>query len=62
MRQDKHIAFIMGYLRAGGAERVISMLANYFVNRGYRVSVVYLDDKKDFYSLDDKIEKHQVIY
>ncbi|MFP4046229.1 MAG: glycosyltransferase family 4 protein [Bacteroidales bacterium] len=62
MRHDKHIAFITGYLRAGGAERVISMLANYFVNCGYRVSVVYLDDKKDFYSLDDKIEKHQVIY
>lgn len=58
----KHIAFIAGYLRAGGAERVLSVLANHFVNINFKVSVIYLDDKKDFYMLDEKIKKHQIEY
>lgn len=55
-KNKKKIVFIIGYMSNGGAERVVSVLANNFVNRGYKVSILaILGDKKD-YELDDNIE------
>ena len=39
-RGKKHIAFYIGSLRKGGAERVFLNLAQYFLSRGYRVTMV----------------------
>ena len=39
MRQ-LHIAMLIGSLTKGGAERVLVNLADYFVNSGYRVTMV----------------------
>ncbi|MFO8236562.1 MAG: glycosyltransferase family 4 protein [Bacteroidales bacterium] len=58
----RHIAFVISCLKGGGAERVISGLANYFVNLDYKVSVIYLDKHKDFYFLDEKINRYQIEY
>ena len=37
---DRHIAFYIGSLKKGGAERVFVNLAAYFLSRGYRVTMV----------------------
>ena len=37
---EKHIAFYIGSLHKGGAERVFVNLAEYFRNEGYRVTMV----------------------
>jgi len=54
----KRITFVVGYLSAGGAERVISLLANALVASGYSVSFIYLKKKEDFYRLDKRVNKH----
>jgi len=45
-------------LGAGGAERVTVMLANFWADRGWRVSVLTVEDADaDFYTLDRRIER-----
>lgn len=45
-------------LKAGGAERVLSHLANYWVNNGKDISIVTTwSAEKDFYALDPKIRR-----
>lgn len=55
-RECKKIVFIIDGLGAGGAERVLSELANYFAENGKNVYVISLIDKEMFYSLTPKIE------
>ncbi|MBP1762977.1 MAG: glycosyl transferase, group 1 [Firmicutes bacterium] len=50
-----HIMFYYGTLQQGGAERVISSLANDFVKRGAEVSILVVDEKPSLYSLDARI-------
>ncbi|MBP2639412.1 MAG: hypothetical protein H6Q66_363 [Firmicutes bacterium] len=50
-----HIMFYYVSMRRGGAERVISSLANDFVRRGAEVSILVLDDQPSQYPLDDKV-------
>lgn len=46
---EKKICFLVNSLKIGGAERVISNLANHFVTQGYRVSVITpLREKKEY--------------
>src|SRR6056297_1186027 len=52
------ITFVTSYLAPGGAERVIALLANAFVDSGYFVSLVYFKKKDDFYSPDNRIDKY----
>lgn len=42
---NKHICFIIPSLSAGGAERVVSILANHFFSTNYRVSIVCLKNE-----------------
>ena len=57
-----HITFIISSLTSGGAERVITQLANYFVERGYTVSLITLaaPAAAPFYPLSDKIKLVQL--
>ena len=50
-----HIMFYYVSMRRGGAERVISSLANNFVSRGAEVSILVLDDQPSQYPLDEKV-------
>lgn len=51
------ITFVTSTLTSGGAERVISLLANNFAERGYDVEVIALTSiSPDFYTVDPKVK------
>lgn len=52
----KKIIFVINSLESGGAERVMSILANEFVNLNYEVSIISKVPKKPFYKLDQRIK------
>ena len=51
------ICFTVDTMNCGGAERVVSVLANKFVEMGHNVSIIMIsaNKKRSFYSLNDKI-------
>lgn len=51
----KTIAFVIGSLSSGGAERVISTLSNELVN-SYEVCIITFVEKKPFYPLDERVK------
>lgn len=50
------IALVIADLGAGGAERVLSILANEWINKGHSVNVILLAKGPSFYELDPRIE------
>ena len=59
-RNPIHIAFVIHSLRAGGAERVISLLGNSLINNPtYKISIITFTDQteKPFYKIDPKIRQ-----
>ena len=53
---SKRITFCIPSLGSGGAERVVSVLANKLTERGFDVSVLMLSHLKCQYRLDDRIK------
>ena len=51
----KKFSFFIGSMGKGGAERVISILANYYVTLGYEVDVIVLLANNVEYKLDKKV-------
>ncbi len=52
------IVFLVGSLRMGGAERVVSRLANYWAAQGHDVCVATIrEEASDFYELDSRIQR-----
>lgn len=49
------IAFVIGGMSRGGAERVISILANHYAELGWKVDIVMLLSNKVGYELNEKI-------
>jgi glycosyltransferase involved in cell wall biosynthesis len=56
----KKLAFITRNMKAGGAERVISQLANYFSQKGIQCIIVTLDKDEVFYQLDSSIKVYAI--
>ena len=56
MTEKLNIAFIVGSLNGGGAERVISEMANYWAKEGKNVSILALKREKPFYSLHPEVQ------
>jgi len=57
-RRDKNgmkTAFLYGSLSRGGAERVITSLANDFVERGNQVDIITLRDEEPGYQIDSRV-------
>ena len=50
------IAFFIGSMARGGAERVLSILANHYIEKGWEVEIVMLLKNKVGYDLADKIK------
>ncbi len=59
VERKKHIAFYIGSLHKGGAERVFVNLAEFFLEEGYRVTMVtqYKYPDKEEYSLPEEIKR-----
>lgn len=57
MEKKMHIAMLIGALTKGGAERVLVNLANYFVSRGYRVTMVTQYKRDNEYSLNPQVRR-----
>lgn len=55
MANINRLLFVVSQLSTGGAERVISILANNFALRGYEVHLVTFLDVPDAYILDSRI-------
>lgn len=53
----KHVAFYIGSLNKGGAERVFVNLAEYFAARGYRVTMITQYQKENEYALPDGVDR-----
>lgn len=57
MKKQMHIAMLIGALTKGGAERVLVNLADYFVSKGYRVTMVTQYEKENEYPLNDRVKR-----
>jgi len=57
VEREKHIAFYIGSLHKGGAERVFVNLAEYFRQEGYRVTMVTQYRKEEEYILPTGIAR-----
>ena len=59
VEEEKHIAFYIGSLHKGGAERVFVNLAEFFLKEGYRVTMVtqYQYPAKEEYALPAEIKR-----
>lgn len=60
MSSMERIVFVCLRLSEGGAERVISILANHFAEIGHPVETVLLLDEPIVYQLDDRIVVHRL--
>ncbi|MBY0158840.1 glycosyltransferase family 4 protein [Cytobacillus oceanisediminis] len=58
---SNRIAFIIGSMGKGGAERVISILANRYASKGWEVDILMLLDDKCDYSLSNSINLIPII-
>ena len=56
----KKLIFVTRNMKAGGAERVIAQLANYFSRIGIHCTIVTLDKEEIFYKLDSSINIYAI--
>lgn len=52
---NKNIVIVMPTLTSGGAERVISILANSWIKQGYQVTLILWNADNKFYTIDERI-------
>lgn len=55
MIKNNRIAFIIGTMKRGGAERVVSLLANYYIKKNWEVDIILLLGNEIEYELDPNI-------
>lgn len=57
-----HIAFVIATLGGGGAERVATLMADYWSERGYRISIVTFEpsDASSFYPLPAAVQTYRL--
>ncbi len=54
------LLFVIHSLKMGGAERVLSIMANHFANSGYEVDICVFEGEDIFYEIDKKIKIHDL--
>lgn len=58
-RQQPHLLIVIHSLRGGGAERVVADMSAWWIECGYKVSVVtQADADTDVYDLDPRVQRH----
>lgn len=50
------LLFVTANLGSGGAERVTSLLANQFCQKGYEVEIIFFRNRLVFYELDERVK------
>lgn len=50
------IVFVLPDMPGGGSERVVAMLANEYVKKGYQVAILLFAGKQTVYPLDERVE------
>ncbi|MEP3274901.1 MAG: glycosyltransferase family 4 protein [Stappiaceae bacterium] len=55
-----NICLVISGLPAGGAERIVTSLANYLVEEGKSVTLITFDSGKPYYPLDERINLRQL--
>lgn len=55
MINNKKIVFILGSMRRGGAERVVSIIANHYFQKAWKVDIILLLSGKCEYEINPKI-------
>lgn len=56
----KKVSFVITDMSSGGAERVMSLLANYFTSRGVETQILAIKSGKIVYPLDKRIQYHYI--
>lgn len=57
-RRCARVALVVSSLDAGGAERVISIMANHWAERGWDVSLITIESAaRDFYAIDPRVTR-----
>jgi len=51
------VTFIIGSLQSGGAERVLTTLANHWVQKGWDITILTFSSAKSFYELDSRVKR-----
>ncbi len=54
---QRRLTLVISTLAGGGAERVVTLLANAWADRGTEITVVTLDDSDPFYPLDPRVSR-----
>jgi len=57
VKENTHILFLLGSLRAGGAERVILQIAEHMVYKNYQVTFLHLNGNEHFYNVNNRINQ-----
>ncbi|HII4433465.1 glycosyltransferase [Clostridium perfringens] len=57
----RSITFIIGIMGNGGAERVVSILANYFINENIDINIITIYGDKIDYELDNRIKYYPIV-
>lgn len=61
LQNDSCLLFIIPALGSGGAERVITILANNFIQQGYNIILVALNHLKPAYAIDQRVSVHYLV-
>lgn len=56
----QRIVFVIPTMQSGGAERVVSIIANYWAAQNYQVHIISFDEKPSFFALNEKIKYHNL--
>lgn len=56
----KKVSFVITDMTSGGAERVMSLLANNFASRGIEIQILAIKSEKIVYPLDKRIRYHYI--
>ncbi|MGK5090836.1 glycosyltransferase family 4 protein [Deltaproteobacteria bacterium TL4] len=54
------IVFVISSLSAGGAERVMSTMANYWVEKGWAITIITFSNESSFYELHPEVNHHKL--
>ncbi|MCM1047899.1 MAG: glycosyltransferase family 4 protein [Clostridiales bacterium] len=61
MKEENNITIFIGGLSEGGAERVVCNLANYLVERNWKVNILTMSDKKSTHFLHTNVKRYALI-